>query len=188
MAVAIKSEPVLIRPAGSHWLNLETGPRRNDEPFSNEELFPILELDVPRVGLVRAQFEANRYVHSSGWSEWRVYLKDVRLPDAERPELYHLGPDAPGVGPSTRDAIRAACEPLILGWLETDAYLASRQVAAAYAARREIHAPRCYRIDAARTTINLLAAHLTDDDLIRLRGALDLLDRADELLNPPEQA
>lgn len=193
MTVTVKNEPVLVRPAGSHWLELEQGIRRKGEPFSREELHPILELDVPRVGFVRAQFEANRYVASSYdertgessplWSEWRIFLRDVRTPDEERPDLPHLGRTASGVGEATWRAITRACEPLILAWLETDDYRASRQSAAAYAAKREIDAPAAYRLVNVEQTLALVRDHLSPDDAERLARAVDLLEQAAALLD-----
>lgn len=181
MPVAIKNEPILLRPNGSHWLTLENGPRRNAEPFNSEELYPIVELDVPRVGLVRAKFSASRYVASDAtrgavWTDWHVILRDVDLPDPERPDLPHLGKPAPGVGPTTRKAISAAGEPLIRAWLETQEYRRERRKAAAYAMRRELQDPRA--LSGARKTLRLVAPHLGPMELSYLSEALHLLEEA----------
>ncbi len=194
MAVTIKTEPKLVRPNGSHWLELEKGTRRPGEPFSKEELYPILEVDAPRLGHVRAQFQVDRYVASSYdertgtsspvWSDWRIYLRDVRKPDADRPDLAHLGPSV-SYGEQTGRAIRDACEPIIRSWLISSEYDEARKVTAASAAKREIDAPPAYRLKTARQSVDLLADHLTDSDLLRFRAALNLLEQADALLNPP---
>jgi hypothetical protein len=190
MAIAIKTEPKLIRPAGSHWLELEKGQRRGDEPFAKEELYPILEVDAPRVGLVRAEFEANRYVASSYddatgtssplWSEWRIFLRAVRTPDPERPDLPHLGREAQGVGEATRRAISDACRPIIEAWLDSDAYRQSRRKTAAASVRREFDAPPSYRLTHARETLYRLADELGATETDHLATVLSLLEQAAE--------
>jgi hypothetical protein len=177
MAVSIKTTPELVRPAGSHHLSLEQG-RAEYGPFSKEELYPILELEAPRVGFIRAQFSADRYVASNGWSEWRIYLRDVRTPDAERPDLPHLGRDAAGIGDATRRAISEACEPLIRAWLATDAYKVSRRRAAARAVANKIGAPAEWAIENGRRLLVAADSSLDPIAVKNLREALEALELA----------
>jgi hypothetical protein len=180
MGASIKTRPELVRPAGSHSLTLSYG--REFGPFDREELFPVLELEAPRVGKVRADFEANRYVHSSGWSEWRIFLRDVRRPDPERPAIG--GAEVSGVGPATRDAIRDACLPLIEEWLEGSEYRASREIAAARALVQKIDAPRDWAIEQARTLLEQLerAGELEPRKVGKIEAACEQLERARALL------
>lgn len=186
MTVTISSDPVLVA-AGSHWLELEATSRREQEPFKHEEVYPILELDVPRVGKVRAKFQVSRYVASDAtlgpvWTGWNVILREVMLPDEERPDLPHLGREAQGIGPATRDAIREACEPIVRGWLDTHAYRESRREAAAYAFCRAVDAPPSYRLDDARRTLARISEHLDEDQAARFQVGLNKLGEAIKLL------
>jgi hypothetical protein len=184
---AVKTTPELVRPAGSHWLE----PRRNSGsgPFGREELYPILELELARVGKVRATFAVDRYQHSSGWSDWRVVLRDVRTPDPERPELVHLGRDAAGVGPAARKAITEACAPIVRAWLETPAYLGSRRREAARVLARELEAPPSWRTDRGRQLLAELraAGELGPTVAVQLEHAIDLLDQARDTLEAAQE-
>jgi len=193
MTVTVKETPTLVAPAGSHWLALEQTGRAEQEPFANEELYPILELTAPRVGLVRATFSVSRYVASNWneatqtsspvWTDWNIYLRDVRTPDPDMPDAYHLGRDAAGVGEATRQAIREACEPIIRGWLGTEAYRASRRKTAAYAVRRELDAPRSYNLQNTERTLQRLRGELGPMEADHLASMLALLEQAAEGLD-----
>ena len=104
-----------------HYLTFERG------LVSREALYPRLDVDMPRVGKVRADFEADRYLHSS---VVRV-ARDLRRVDP-----------ADGIGKDwnspMRRAISAACEPLISEWLASKAYARSRD-----ARRRTCCGGRC---------------------------------------------
>lgn len=164
---AVKTAPTIVRANGSHWLELEKTSRGDVEPFAREELYPILELEAPRVGLVRVSFEVSRYVASSWdertqessplWTGWRILLRDVRTPDPDKPELPHLGREATGVGPATRKTISDKCEPIIREWLAGDEYQRSRRKAAAQAVRRELDAPRDYQLEGAKRILQRVA-------------------------------
>ena len=192
MPRTLKTAPEIVQTT-SHWLTLEGTARARQEPFSDEKVYPILELELPRVGLVRANFEASRYVASSYdeatnesrpvWTEWRIFLRDVRTPDDDRPDLPHLGRPASGIGPATNDAISDACLPLIAAWLDSDAYRQSRRKAAAYAVRREIGAPPSYRIERLRQTLAETNGEIGPMEMDHLRGILDLLGQAADALD-----
>ena len=160
------------KPNRSHWL--ATDYERGGE-ISKEELYPILDVTgVPRVGQVRATFSVDRYRHTSGWSEWRIYLKDV--------EPSH------GVGDATRKSISEACKPLIEAWLAGPEYVASRQNVAAHMVKRIILASDCrsYGLSNAEQELHRHQHELTTDDAERLRKAISLLEQAAELLENGE--
>jgi len=158
------------RPNGSHWLATEYG---RGGGFSKEELFPVLVLEgVPRIGTVRAKFEVSRYVHSSGWSDWRIY-----------PRASEFEPSN-GIGDKTRRAIAEAGEPVIREWLASPEYLASRQNAAAHALQRIIaeSGVRGYAVENARTELKRHEADLTPADVQRFAATLHHLAAAAALL------
>lgn len=168
---AVLKAPELVR-CGSHSLTLGLNSRRGFGPFDREEFYPVFELEAPRVGLVRAQFEANRYVHSEGWSEWRIFLRDVRRPATDEQPLG--GELVSGVGPATRETIADRCRPLILEWLEGEAYEESRRVAAVRALVYLLDAPRGYNIDRVQRELeHARSVDLPDvDRACRLRDVL----------------
>lgn len=166
---------------GSHYLNTDNVNDRS-QPFSKEEIYPIVELEAPRAGLVRAQFSADRYVSSSGWSEWRIYVRDIRTPDPEKPELAHLGPHASGIGDATRAAIDEAGRPLIVEWLASPAYLESRRRAAGHAVRRLFYDASAYSLDNIGRQLEQIAPELQHETLTRYRRALELRRESEKLL------
>jgi hypothetical protein len=107
----------------SHWLSMQHG--RGGE-FSSEELYPHATVTgLPRIaGPVHVETEANRYRHSEGWSEWRIFVRRVTPQN--------------GIGDATLALIRDAVIPAVEEHLQSDEYKASRQRAAAYALRRLI--------------------------------------------------
>lgn len=176
------------KPNRSHWLELERAGNPSD-PFSKEELHPILELDgVPRVGTVRAEFSADRYVASCydeatdtsapRWGDWRIILRDVRKPPEG--DAYN-GPLASGVGDATRKLIRDAGEPLIREWLESDEYAQSRRTVARHAIVRQLRdaAGRGgYALAGAEQDLQRVRPHLNEQDAEELAAAIELLERA----------
>lgn len=185
MERAAKLAPELIRPAGSH--HVELASIRSPEPFAKEELYPILELQAPRVGLVRATMSADRYVASTETGDrmgpWRIVLRDVRTPDAERPELPHLGREAAGIGPATRDTIQRACEPIVRAWLETDDYAHSRRRAAVRALLRTLETPADYTLTQARKNLDAIADELAPGDRDAVGRALEQLEGARQIID-----
>jgi hypothetical protein len=191
-SVKIKGTPELVRPAGSHYLSVEShNPSR--EPFGKEELHPILELEAPRAGLVRASFEVSRSVasywdrdtdtSSDQWGPWRVYLRDVRTPDPKEPGVVYTGRPAAGIGDATRSAITEACEPIVRAWLETEAYRVSRERAAARAVSQKLEVPADYRNADGRRLLERTRGDLTPAAAELLGEALAALERARELVD-----
>jgi hypothetical protein len=160
MAVTARSARI-DKPNGSHYFGIEHGRE------AKEELYPVLEIELPRVGTVRAQFSVDRYVHSSGWSDWRIYAREVTPGN--------------GVGDAARAAINEAGKPLILAWLASDEYRHSRARAIAYAVKRGIEYDRptaSYSIDNARKTLATFEHELHVSDVQSFTRALDALDVA----------
>ena len=171
MTVKVKGTPELTRPNGSHSLVLGYNGREFG-PFDREELFPVLEVDAPRVGRVRVSFEANRYVHTGGWSEWWIFLRDIRTPATDEEPLG--GREVSGIGPATREAIADACRPLVLEYLSSDAYQESRRAAAVRALVGKIDAPRGYTLDGAATLLEELETRgdIDSHQASTVRGAI----------------
>jgi hypothetical protein len=152
--------------AGNHWLATEHG---RGGKLAREELFPELEVTgVPRVGTVAVRFACDRYNSSGGWTDWRILIREV-TPDK-------------GVGDTGRKIIREACEPIIRAWLESPAYLETRQRSAAQMLARIIREDNQYGTDNARAQLARHGAELTPESLEALTSALDSFDTARELL------
>lgn len=161
-------EATFVSPDRSHWL---APAHASGGELSKEELYPILEVsNVPRVGTVRASFSVDRYRHSSGWSDWRIIVRDLE--------------PATGIGPVTREAIREVCYPVIRGWLESGAYTIARRRAAAALVRRIIidAGPRLYRVESARLELERYRSELAPMEADSLSSALDSLETAAAIL------
>ena len=168
----------LERPNGSHWIATA---HQSGGAISKEELFPVVTLDLPRIGRVRARFEVSRYTFSDGeWSEWRVILRDLR----EWSEEEYNGADV-NVTDARRECVYSQAEPLIREWLESDAYAeARRRAAAAMVARVVVDGgTKSYGIDNARRELARHRSEIAEVDAERLARALDALDEASRALD-----
>jgi len=122
-------------PNGSHHIAAQGG---YGGPLSKEELYPVIAFDgVPRVGTARVQYSVDRYLASSGWTNWRLVTRQIL--DGSN-----------GIGEKTRELLYEAAEPLVAEWLEGDGYAASRQKAVAHTVSRVIAESRYSRDSAAR--------------------------------------
>lgn len=160
----------LDKPNGSHHLGTEG--RSAYGPFSKEELYPVVVLELPRVGEVSVQFSADRYVSSSGWTEWRIYAR-------------RFDPSS-GIGDAGHRAAHEAGVPLIREWLNGPDYPAARQQAAAHAAQRLFYdaGSRGYALETLGEQLAAMRDELSFDDLDRFEKALALLKQAAALLDP----
>jgi hypothetical protein len=153
MSKLVATDPVLID-TRSHSVNL--GYRNSTE---REEFFPNFTA-VWRGKAYHVDMEATRYAFADGdLSEWRIFARHIRE----------------GYTDLARRALGDACAPLVVEWLKSDAYRASR--AAAFA-RQIANTLRDERYSTNRTR-ELLDAHfseLTDADSARLHQAADVLD------------
>jgi len=64
--------------------------------------------------------QADRYTHSSGLSEWRIYATEARYFDPER-----NGGRGELVTDTARQRLSEACRPAVAAWLDSDEYPAS---------------------------------------------------------------
>src|SRR5690242_8831764 len=112
--------------------------------ISREECYPRVRATW-RGTEVLVELEANRYEHSSGWSEWRIF---VRRTD-------------PGTTELAQRALREACLPLVEAWLAGDEYARSRRRAfASYAARYLRDSSSRYSIEALRQMLDRIRPEL----------------------------
>lgn len=146
----------LTKPNGSHWLAPEHG---RGGQLAREELYPVLTAEVRGVERT-VRVSADRYRHSNGWSDWRIYVRDVEPSN--------------GIGDKTRAGLNAAAEPIVRAWLASDAYKASRRLAAAAMLARLIRDER-YNAYSVRTELARHRAELSDADAARLTRAVDAL-------------
>ena len=64
--------------------------------------------------------QADRYTHSSGLSDWRIYAEQARSFDPEA-----NGGRGPELTDTARRRLSDACKPLMVAWLEGDEYAPS---------------------------------------------------------------
>lgn len=64
--------------------------------------------------------QADRYTHSSGLSDWRIYAEQARSFDPEA-----NGGRGPDLTDTARKRLSDACRPAMAAWLESDEYPAS---------------------------------------------------------------
>lgn len=166
MATATAGE--LVQAFRSHHISLDWNHGTRD--VSKEELFPIVraawlgqELNV--------QLDVNRYRHSGGMSEWRIYVTSARRAIAEESGYAAEVP----LSDVARSKLTAACRPIVLELLESDEYRQARRRAFAHAIRRELleDAGRSYGLERVRDTLEHLRDELGEeyaDELARLVG------------------
>ena len=136
MPTTLARDAELVRPDGSHWIALDwprdgTGGR----VISKEDVYPVLTA-VWRGADVRVQMAADRYRYSSddgpGITDWRIIGRDARTGSDEH------GCGGVEVTGTARSALADVCRPLVLDWLGTDDYQASRRRTLYAAIMREI--------------------------------------------------
>lgn len=163
----------ITNPTRSHSLSFD------HRGIDKEELFPVLEIDLPRVGTVEVRFACDRY-RASVWHEddtrteemgaWRIYAREFE--------------PAHGIGDAARRLANEAGVPIIRAWLASPAYKVARQAAAARMLRHFI-ADRGTTTYGVLDSRRALAAHGAELDAPTRRAfkrAVDALDKAGELL------
>ena len=112
---------ITLRHTNSHHVEIDSV---NGPGMQSEEVYGYFTVKT-RGGTERdVTVSADRYRHSSGLSDWRIYPRDVRPDD--------------GVGPSTMREIREASTPMMEKWLASADYRTSRRQAFATAIKRLI--------------------------------------------------
>jgi hypothetical protein len=149
----IATDPVLID-ARSHSVSL--GYRKSLE---KEEFFPNFTA-VWRGKPYHVDMEASRYAYADGdISDWRIFARHVRE----------------GYTELARKALGDACQPLVVDWLKSDAYKASRAQAFARQIASTLREER-YSTHRTRQLLDSHFSELTDEDSARLHKAADILD------------
>lgn len=133
----------VLERTGSHYISDDAGSYRVDG-ISKEEVYGYFSA-VWRGRAVQVEVSADRYSHSSGMSEWRVYARAARFHDPERNG--GRGEETTG---NARAALSKVCSPMMEEWLASDEYAASFQRALAsmvmrkfrndYSAARDVRA------------------------------------------------
>jgi hypothetical protein len=119
------AKDVVLDRVGSH--SVSTGYNYRDE-IEKEECFGYFSATW-RGQPVRLTMNADRYRHSSGMSEWRVYCRDAKViePDDDRNgDWYYHGAS---VSDTARQRLGEVCQPMMAEWLESDGYVTSRRLA-----------------------------------------------------------
>lgn len=126
---------------------------------------------------------ADRYRHSSGISEWRIYCTDAREIDpALAEDVYGRGP---AVSDTARQRLGAAARPVVEQWLASADYVTSRRTAFARALEHEAsqlgtHQSTTSRL---RTYLETFASELEPADAKRLAAATDAYEAFLEILS-----
>lgn len=113
--------------------------------------------------------QADRYVHSNGWSEWRVYAERARE---------DVGPNG-GLGADLTETARHRLsdefKPVVEKWLESDEYTLSARMAVVGALKALAGRLR-YDSRDLRTAVNANRKRLTAADAKQLLGVADAYD------------
>lgn len=111
--MAVKIPTPEIARTGSHSITIG-----HDGEREREEVFVYCATEW-RGAPVIVTMRADRYRHSSGLSEWRVYASEAR---SKTNEPYGFGAH---VTDTARQRLNDACKPLALTWLDSDDYRTS---------------------------------------------------------------
>jgi hypothetical protein len=150
----LASDPVLID-ARSHSVRLG-----NRVALEREEFFPAFTA-VWRGTAYHVDMEASRYSFSDGTlSDWRIFPRTIRE----------------GTTDLARKALSDACKPLVLAWLDSDAYKASRAQAFARFISNQLREER-YSTHRTRELLTAWRSELSVGDLGRLAQAASVLDQ-----------
>lgn len=122
------------------------------------------------------RMEANRYVHSQGWSEWRIFARQAR----EDTNGQGLGAE---LTDTARTRLRDEFSPAVEAWLKSKAYRDSESRAYVWAIQAEARELARYGSDRLRHAVRANINKVPKADATRLMRAADAYDRFDALLN-----
>lgn len=145
----------------SHWIELDLSHVRK------EEVFPVYTV-VAKGHARKVKMHADSY-WANGMTDWRVIISSID--------------DDWGIGPATRQAIRDELVPVVLVWLASPEYVASRAKAMAYAISREIRAMDTVADYRAKDALDHFAEQVSDEAYRRLLKAYDLRMQSLQLLD-----
>jgi hypothetical protein len=151
---------------------VEGGLNRRDGEIHDKETVDFSYRTEWRGQPVRVDLQADRYRHSSGWSDWRVYATNSLYVDADGQNMTFTAGE---VTPTAHARLSDACKPDVYAWLASDAYPASRRSAFSVMVENAIREMRPYMSDLGRERKLLDAARpeLDEADFDRLGRALD---------------
>jgi hypothetical protein len=150
----LATDPVLID-TRSHSVRLG-----NRDSLEREEFFPAFTA-VWRGEVHHVDMEATRYSFADGeLSEWRIFPRTIRE----------------GTTDLARKALGEICRPLVVEWLASDAYKASRAQAFARQIANTLREER-YSTNRTRELLTIWRSELSMGDLGRLAQAASVLDQ-----------
>lgn len=126
----MSAKDAVLEKTGSHWVSDDNYSSRVDG-ISKEEVYLYFSAKW-RGQPVQVEVSADRYAHSSGISEWRVYARASRFYDPER-----NGGRGEETSGTARAALSKLCEPIATAWLSSDEYRASFERALAHMIMRK---------------------------------------------------
>ena len=133
----------------SHWIELE---RSGDYAIQKEEIYARLASSWRGVD-VQIEAVVQRYRHSNGLSDWRLYSAEVRAWSEPRNGFYDYVSDV------ARQRLREACEPVAVAYTTSDDYANTFHAALVRAIRDEVQNER---YEPARTTRRMVEAWSKD--------------------------
>lgn len=120
----MSAKDAALERTGSHSVIDDNYSSRADG-ISSEEVFGYFTATW-RSRPVMVTVSADKYAHSSGMSDWRIYASEARYVDTEK-----NGNRGEDVTATAKSALSKLCAPLMSDWLGTDEYVASFQRALA---------------------------------------------------------
>jgi hypothetical protein len=170
MTKVIPSELVRV---GSHTVTLDRSGK-----VEREEMFPVFNTEW-RGQPATLQMEANRYRHSQGMSDWRIFPRDAREGH------YDVRTYGNELTDTARQRLGEQNTETVSAWLASDEYAASRRLAFVYALRRIAGELRTYGDVPSRdlrTAVERCSDELTSDDVGRFISVAQAFDTFARLL------
>lgn len=155
------AKDAVLESVGSHYVNL--GSYGSEAGTADkEELYPLFTATW-RGQPVRVEMRVDRYKHSSGWSDWRIYAGGAYNTDTSA-SSGQPGFRGDPVSDTARSRLGDLCKPLVEEWLNSPAYKASRAHAFQHAVRRELanDLRPSYGTDRAKRLLELNRSELPD--------------------------
>lgn len=184
---------ITLHKVGSHSVRLEHAKEPSAGIVANyswhvikEELFPQF-LTTWRGVPVLVEMNANRYEHSSGMSEWRIYATAAYKCSAE-PNEHGYFTVSPSVTDTARARLGTECQPNVSEWLASVDYALSRERAINHALGRIARDMRGYGDPPSRdlraATVAMSKAHeITRESSARWEKVANAFDRYQEQLS-----
>ena len=161
----MSAKDAVLEKTGSHWVSDENYSSRH-EGISKEEVFFYFSAKW-RGQPVQVAVSADKYAHSSGMSDWRVYARAARYYDPER-----NGGSGEETTATARRALGELCVPIAMEWLVSDEYAASFQRALAHMVMRKFDNKYSTERDVT-TALATFEDRLSADIRQAIRSALD---------------